>query len=97
MTLLITGGAGFIGSNLVRYALARTADRIVVVDKLTYAGSLLNLQEPLEGPSRRVHPRRHRRCRRDEACVRGVRARRRLQLAGSSAYGQYIRHVLEHE
>jgi len=50
MTLLITGGAGFIGSNLVRHALARTTDRIVVVDKLTYAGSLLNLQEPLEGP-----------------------------------------------
>jgi dTDP-glucose 4,6-dehydratase len=49
MTFLITGGAGFIGSNLVRHALARTADRIVVVDKLTYAGSLLNLQEPLEG------------------------------------------------
>jgi dTDP-glucose 4,6-dehydratase len=48
MTLLITGGAGFIGSNLVRYALAQTADRIVVVDKLTYAGSLLSLREPLE-------------------------------------------------
>jgi dTDP-glucose 4,6-dehydratase len=45
-TLLITGGAGFIGSNLVRHALAHTADRIVVVDKLTYAGSLLNLEEP---------------------------------------------------
>ena len=41
--LLITGGAGFIGSNLVHYALAHSADRIVVVDTLTYAGSLLNL------------------------------------------------------
>jgi dTDP-glucose 4,6-dehydratase len=48
LTLLITGGAGFIGSNLVRAALAGTDDRIVVVDKLTYAGSLLNLKEPLE-------------------------------------------------
>ena len=49
---LITGGAGFIGSNLVRCALARAAaaDRIVVVDKLTYAGSLLNLEEPLRDP-----------------------------------------------
>jgi dTDP-glucose 4,6-dehydratase len=45
-TLLITGGAGFIGSNLVRHALAHTSDRIVVVDKLTYAGSLLNLEDP---------------------------------------------------
>jgi len=44
-TLLITGGAGFIGSNLVRYALAHTADTIVIVDKLTYAGSLRSLGE----------------------------------------------------
>jgi dTDP-glucose 4,6-dehydratase len=47
-TLLITGGAGFIGSNLVRFALAHTTHRIVVVDKLTYAGNLLNLEEPLK-------------------------------------------------
>ena len=43
MALIITGGAGFIGSNLVRHALAHTTESIVVVDKLTYAGSLLNL------------------------------------------------------
>jgi dTDP-glucose 4,6-dehydratase len=49
-TLLITGGAGFIGSNLVQHALAHTADRLVVVDKLTYAGSLLNLEQPLKDP-----------------------------------------------
>jgi len=49
-TLLITGGAGFIGSNLVRHALQHTAHRIVVVDKLTYAGSLLNLEQPLADP-----------------------------------------------
>jgi len=49
-TLLITGGAGFIGSNLVHHALAHTADRLVIVDKLTYAGSLLNLEGALGTP-----------------------------------------------
>ena len=49
-TLLITGGAGFIGSNLVHHALAETSDRLVVVDKLTYAGSLLNLEGALQDP-----------------------------------------------
>jgi dTDP-glucose 4,6-dehydratase len=49
-TLLITGGAGFIGSNLVRHALDHTGDRIVIVDKLTYAGNLLNLEQPLKDP-----------------------------------------------
>jgi len=49
-TLLITGGAGFIGSNLVQHALDHTDARIVVFDKLTYAGSLLNLERPLNDP-----------------------------------------------
>ncbi len=50
MPLLITGGAGFIGSNLVFHALEHTGDRIVIVDKLTYAGSLLNLDGVLSNP-----------------------------------------------
>jgi len=47
-TLLITGGAGFIGSNLVHHALDSTSARVVIVDKLTYAGSLLNLDRALK-------------------------------------------------
>ena len=44
--LLITGGAGFIGSNFVRYILGRYPDyRVVVFDKLTYAGNLDNLRD----------------------------------------------------
>lgn len=44
--ILVTGGAGFIGSNFVRYMLDVHPDyRIVVYDKLTYAGRLENLQD----------------------------------------------------
>jgi dTDP-glucose 4,6-dehydratase len=52
-TLLVTGGAGFIGSNLVQHALDHDPDglvRVVIVDKLTYAGSLLNLERALKDP-----------------------------------------------
>lgn len=43
MKLLITGGAGFIGSNLVRQILDETSHQIINVDKLTYAGNLCSL------------------------------------------------------
>ncbi len=43
--ILVTGGAGFIGSNFVRMVLSEHADCLVVnVDKLTYAGNLENLE-----------------------------------------------------
>ena len=44
-TMLVTGGAGFIGANFVRMALAQTDVQIVVVDKLTYAGHRENLED----------------------------------------------------
>jgi dTDP-glucose 4,6-dehydratase len=47
---LVTGGAGFIGSNFVRLALARTAARVVVLDKLTYAGHLESLADVASSP-----------------------------------------------
>jgi len=50
--LLVAGGAGFIGSNFIRYLLAAHADwQVVNVDKLTYAGNLANLKD-LEGDDR---------------------------------------------
>jgi dTDP-glucose 4,6-dehydratase len=49
--VLVTGGAGFIGSNFVRYALAAHPDwRITTLDKLTYAGRLENLEEIAGNP-----------------------------------------------
>src|SRR5918993_5502594 len=43
MKQLVTGGAGFIGSNYVRHVLAHTDDTVTVLDKLTYAGSRASL------------------------------------------------------
>lgn len=46
MKLLITGGAGFIGSNFIKYILKNHSDwQVVNLDKLTYAGNLENLRE----------------------------------------------------
>ena len=49
-TYLVTGGAGFIGSNYIHYMFKKYGDqiRIINVDKLTYAGNLENLKD-IEG------------------------------------------------
>ncbi|HSS10324.1 MAG TPA: dTDP-glucose 4,6-dehydratase [Acidimicrobiales bacterium] len=54
MKVLITGGAGFIGSNYVRWLVANTDDQITVFDALTYAGNLGTLRdvEQTAGPAR---------------------------------------------
>ena len=44
-TILITGGAGFIGSALIRHLIKNTDYKVVNVDKLTYAGNLDSLPE----------------------------------------------------
>jgi dTDP-glucose 4,6-dehydratase len=52
--VLVTGGAGFIGSNFVRYALATHPDwRVTTLDKLTYAGRMENLHEVKDHPRHR--------------------------------------------
>ena len=40
MKLLITGGAGFIGSAVIRHVINHTDDEVINLDKLTYAGNL---------------------------------------------------------
>ncbi|MEM6162645.1 dTDP-glucose 4,6-dehydratase [Erwinia sp. P6884] len=48
--ILVTGGAGFIGSAVVRHILNTTADSVLVLDKLTYAGNLASLASVAEHP-----------------------------------------------
>lgn len=53
MTILVTGGAGFIGANFVLDWLAQSDELVINLDKLTYAGNLENLSS-LEGDRRHV-------------------------------------------
>jgi dTDP-glucose 4,6-dehydratase len=52
--VLVTGGAGFIGSNFVRYAIATHPDwHVTTLDKMTYAGRLENLRDVIDNPRHR--------------------------------------------
>ncbi|MCT1429382.1 dTDP-glucose 4,6-dehydratase [Brachybacterium muris] len=52
--LLVTGGAGFIGSNFVHHVLSHTDDTVTVLDALTYAGNRASLEGLPEGRMRLV-------------------------------------------
>ena len=41
--IFVTGAAGFIGSNFVHFLTEKTDEEIVIIDKVTYAGSVRNL------------------------------------------------------
>ena len=57
MTIIVTGGAGFIGSNFIFYMLdSYPEDRIVCMDKLTYAGNLSTLASAMDNPHFRYGP-----------------------------------------
>ncbi len=53
--IVVTGGAGFIGSALVRMLLAETPHEVVNVDLLTYAGNLESLEDAAESPRYSFH------------------------------------------
>ncbi|ATZ10143.1 dTDP-glucose 4,6-dehydratase [Erwinia amylovora] len=48
--ILVTGGAGFIGSAVVRHILSSSSDRVLVLDKLSYAGNLASLAPVADNP-----------------------------------------------
>jgi dTDP-glucose 4,6-dehydratase len=50
-TIMVTGGAGFIGSNFVRYLLAHRATKVINLDLLTYAGNLESLADVSNEPN----------------------------------------------
>jgi dTDP-glucose 4,6-dehydratase len=51
MRILVTGGAGFIGSAVCRHLVTSGAERVVNVDKLTYAGNLRSLRVIADRPN----------------------------------------------
>lgn len=81
MTIIVTGGAGFIGSNFVFHMLKAHPDyRIVCLDKLTYAGNLSTLEPVMDNPNFRfvkldICDREG-----DVQALRGRKARHRCQL-----------------
>lgn len=50
MNILVTGGAGFIGSAVIRYIIMNTSNRVLNIDKLTYAGNLKSLSNICNNP-----------------------------------------------
>jgi hypothetical protein len=83
MNLLVTGGAGFIGSNFIRQRLLEKGSpltKLVNLDALTYAGNPANLADLAIRPALRFRPRRHRRHRPRHQAPRRAPDRRRREF-----------------
>ena len=93
MTILVTGGAGFIGSNFILDWLAATDEPVVNIDALTYAGNLRNLAA-LDGDPRHVFVRGDI-C--DGALVRGLLAGHRPRAIVHFAAESHVADVAAHE
>jgi nucleoside-diphosphate-sugar epimerase len=90
MKILVTGGAGFIGSAFVRLVVAETGFEVVNLDKLTYAGNLENLAQVEScGRYRFVH---------GDICdaATGGRADRRIQAGRHRAFRRGIARGPQH-
>jgi len=55
-SIMVTGGAGFMGSHFVELLLSYDTEKVVIVDKLTYAGNLKNIEEPLKDKRCHFYP-----------------------------------------
>ena len=76
MRVLVTGGAGFIGSAVCRHFISDLEHDVVVVDKLTYAGNMASLAPVASSPHYRVRKARHLRCRGGQSDLRQISAGR---------------------
>ena len=106
MNIIVTGGAGFIGSNFVFHMLKKYPDyRIICLDKLTYAGNLSTLAPVMDNPNflfvKTVEQHQHRKiaCLEEIAYLNGWISKDELmevyEVMKKNQYGQYLKDVMD--